>query len=406
MRKSVEIKKEIKNKKMEIEKITNEGDFATAAALADDLNKMLDELKAAETVEKSEEPNNTADEEEQEPDSDTATNSASFVPLNHSRKNLSKLRNRAFNKLVFKNVLDEPLTDAERRAYFNDGEDSGGDTTDPVGQRGNVPAKGGYLIPTEQLNILREYRKGRVALKDFCHIMTVNSRSGNMPTIAEEKNLLLNFDELNQIQESDLDFGQLKYEVNSYGDIIKISNELIQDANFNMLEIIGNRLALKTVNTENAEILKILDSLSGETATGYKDFMKALNVSLDPVYYSDARIFTNQDGLQIMSTWEDNQKRPLLVPDVAAPDTYRFRGKEIVVLPNSQLATDETSNKVPFYIGKLFDFVMFCERVGVEIAVSTEYAFGSYATALRCVTRFGVVKDDSDAMVKLEVVKS
>ena len=96
MRKSVEIKKEIKNKKMEIEKITNEGDFATAAALADDLNKMLDELKAAETVEKSEEPNNTADdEEEQEPDSDTATNSASFVPLNHSRKNLSKLRNRA-----------------------------------------------------------------------------------------------------------------------------------------------------------------------------------------------------------------------------------------------------------------------------------------------------------------------
>ena len=67
MRKSVEIKKEIKNKKAEIEKVTNEGDFETAAALADDLNKMLSELKAAETVEKSEEPElaNDADEEEE-----------------------------------------------------------------------------------------------------------------------------------------------------------------------------------------------------------------------------------------------------------------------------------------------------------------------------------------------------
>ena len=75
----------------EIEKITNEGDFATAAALADDLNKMLDELKAAETVEKSEEPNNTADEEEEQ-DSDTAVNRSSFFPLNSGKTNLSKLK--------------------------------------------------------------------------------------------------------------------------------------------------------------------------------------------------------------------------------------------------------------------------------------------------------------------------
>ena len=132
MRKSVEIKKAIKNKKAEIEKFTNEGNFETAAALADDLNKMLDELKAAEAVEKSEEPepeNDAADdEEEDDKDSDT-TNRAAFVPINRvSKSKKAKLRNRAFNKLV----LGKKLTNEERRAYFNEGEETPTATT-PTG---------------------------------------------------------------------------------------------------------------------------------------------------------------------------------------------------------------------------------------------------------------------------------
>ena len=62
----------------------------------------------------------------------------------------------------------------------------------------------------------------------------------------------------------------------------------------------------------------------------------------------------------------------------------------------------------PFYynIGNMADYVMFFERQGVEIAVSTEYFFGKYGTALRCVVRFGVAADDTDALKAYKVALS
>lgn len=99
-----------------------------------------------------------------------------------------------------------------------------------------------------------------------------------------------------------------------------------------------------------------------------------------------------------MSELEDGQKRPLLVPDVATPDTYRFRGKEVVVLPNATLASNTTKKTIPFYIGSMADYAAFFQRLGVEVAVSTEAGFVRYATLLRAVERFGVVADDTDAL--------
>ena len=212
---------------------------------------------------------------------------------------------------------------------------------------------------------------------------------------------LVAFEVLNSIQQSDFDFGQLKYEIKDYGDIIPVSNQLLDDANVNITAIIGQRFARKAVNTENDEILKLLKKLTAVDVTDAKGFMKILNVTLDPAYYANTRILTNQDGFQWLSELEDAQKRPLLVPDVAAPDTYRFRGKEIIVASNGTLPT--AAKKVPFYIGSFADYVAFFERVGIEIAVSQDFLFDKYATALRCVERFGVVADDKDA-VKLAQV--
>ena len=243
---------------------------------------------------------------------------------------------------------------------------------------------------------LREYRKAYTSLKTLAHVQTANSTSGSMPTLGDEAGLLTNFEEITTIKQSDFDFGQLKYEIKDYGDIIPVSNQLLQDADISIVSIIGQRFVRKSINTENKEILDTLGSLEPKALTDYKSLMKALNVDLDPAYYAGARIVTNQDGFQWMSELEDSQKRPLLVPDVAAQDTYRFRGKEIFVLSNNTMAT--TSNKIPFYIGSIGDYVAFFQRLGVEIAVSQDFLFDKYATALRCVERFGVVADDKDAV--------
>lgn len=378
MLKSDEIRKEITAKVAETEKYRNEGKIAEAKNAAQEILKLKDELDVQLTLEK------TEDEEF----------FASAKPVNKNAGELDNaaLCNRAFNKLVFRRGR---LTDEERRAYFN--------VTGSPGQPGQIESidtKGGYLVPEEQLTQLREFRKAYTSLKSYCHVVQANSTRGKWPTLGEESGLLVNFSELTDIQESDFEFGQAGYEIADYGDIIPVSNQLIADANVNILSIIGQRLARKTVNTENALILSKLNALTATPISDFKGLNKALLRDLDPVYFSNAKIYTNQDGFLWLSNLVDGQQRPLLQPDVTAPDIYRYKGKPVVVVPNSTLpnTTASGTTTTPLFVGNLADYLLFFERQGVEIAVSTEYLFAKYGTALRCVVRFGVALDDTDAI--------
>lgn len=400
MKKSDELRKTVEELQNRIEGLQQDGKVAEARELVPELNNAVELFKASKEVE--------------------ATDFTSFrvgAQPTSSAESTKRVRNRAFNKLLF----NKRLTEDEQRAYFrNDGDDPGtGGGSDPAedpvvitGQMEGTDSKGGYLVPVEQLGILREYRKAYTALRDFTHVVQAKSNSGKWPTLGEESGTLTNFTELTQIQESDFEFGQASYEIADYGDIIPVSNQLIADANVSIMSIVGQRLARKAVNTENAAILGLLSTnlTNPATVSSYKALMKALNVDLDPIYYANAKVFTNQDGFNWMATLEDGQNRPLLVPDVTAPDTYRFRGKQVVVLPNSCLASSTASGATPayapIYVGNMADYVMFFERQGVEIAVSREYLFGKNATALRCVVRFGVAADDTDALKAYKVALS
>ena len=381
MKKSDELKLEIKGKRLELENLQKEKKFAEAKNIAKELNEMVDELEAVLAQERSDFENFLQHSE----------------PLNkRTGDDKATLRNRAFNKLVLNRGR---LTDEEKQAYLNVSNEEG--QPGRPGQIESISEYGGYLVPEEQLTQIREYRKAYAQLKSYCHVVHANSTTGKYPTLGEESGLLLNFDEMTDIKESDFEFGQANYKIADYGDIIPVSNQLIADANVNILSIIGQRLARKAVNTENSLILSKLNELTATTMSDLKGLDKALIKQLDPVYWSNARIYTNQDGFLWLSGLVDANQRPLLQPDVTAPDTYRYKGKPIVVLPNSTLPNGTKS--IPFFVGNLADYLMFFERQGVEIAVSKEYLFAKYATALRCVVRFGVAVDDADAVVALKV---
>ena len=368
MKKSDELKKTINELKAQIEDLQQKEQFKDAAKLADELTDTIDNYKTELAKEQAEL-------------TDIVTG-ASAINKHYSVDD-SAMRRRIFNKRLFGRRLND-----EEKAFEN--------AAGTPGQVGATPEKGGYLVPEEQIAQLREYRKAYTELKTLCHVQTANSTTGKMPTLGDESGTLTAFEELNAIKQSDFDFGQLTYTIKDYGDIIPVSNQLIADVDVDIMSIIGQRFARKAVNTENTEILKLLSGLSATTITGYKNLIKALNVDLDPAYYANTKILTNQDGFEWLSELEDGQSRPLLVPDVAAPDTYRFRGKQIVVVSNNTMAT--ASKKIPFYVGSIADYVAFFQRLGVEVAVSDQFLFDKYATALRCVERFGVVADDKDAV--------
>ena len=368
MKKSVELKQTVDVLRKEVNDLQAQEQMDAAAAKAKELTDAVHEYQTAKALEDAELTN--------------FMRGGAQPATSVDKVEAARMRNRIFNKLV----LGRPLNDAEREFQNAAG---------TPGQVEATPGKGGYLVPDEQMAGIREYRKAYTALKDYCHVQTANSTSGKMPTLGDESGTLTKFEELNSIKQSDFDFGQLTYTISDYGDIIPVSNQLLADADVDLMSIVGQRFARKAVNSENAEILALLGKLTTGTITDYKSLMKAINVDLDPAYYANTRIVTNQDGFEWLSELSDAQSRPLLLPDVAAADTYRFRGKEIMVLSNNTMAT--ATKKIPFYIGSIADYVAFFERAGVEVAVSADFLFDKYATALRVVERFGVNADDKDA---------
>lgn len=384
MKKSDEIKKTVNELSAKVEAAQQAENYAEAGKLADELTAAVNSYKAAKAME----------------DAEIDAFKATAAPVSAAPVTMdAKMQNRIFNKLVFGRALDDSEREiyAANRAAFN--------APGTPGQVEATPAKGGYLVPTEQLNILWEFRRAYSQLRDYCNVFAVTKPTGKMPSMGATTSMLVAFDEINAIHETDFNFGQITYEIASYGDIVPVSNELIADADFSIMSIVGQRLAREGVNKENSLILTaIATELSTPTTiTTYKQLLKAMNVTLDRAFYANTRIFTNQDGFQWMAELQDAQNRPLLVPDVAAPDTYRLRGKEIVVIPNGVMpsTTDSGHDYAPIYVGSMSDFVAFFERQGVEIATSTEYLFGKNATALRAVQRFGVSILDDAALVAL-----
>ena len=392
MNQTDDLKQQIKAKRAEVEKLQQEMNLDLAAKAADELNDMVAKYKVAAALE----------------EADFKSLIAHARPLEATAPvDSATLCNRAFNKLVFRRGN---LTDEERAAYFN--------VTGSPGQPGQIESidtKGGYLVPQEQMKTLQEFRKDFVALKDHVNVVSTNTTSGRWATYTQQALKFQNFAEMTDIAESDVSFSEATYTIADRGLIIPISNQLIADADVDIISFIGRQLAEGAVHTENEEILKPLNTLiTGDTAEGiaaattmtsYKGLNTALWKTLDGVYYNSAAIVTNQDGFLWLSNLDDAQNRPLFVPDVIEPSRYRYRGKEIIVmpnltLPNSQSGSDEYA---PFFIGDMRSYITLFERQGMELSTSTELYYRKNGTALRAVIRFGVVVTDPNAMVALKV---
>ena len=106
-----------------------------------------------------------------------------------------------------------------------------------------------------------------------------------------------------------------------------------------------------------------------------------------------------------MANLDDGQNRPLFQPDVTEPNKYRFRGKEVVVIPNTTLPNTTSGNDTfaPIFVGDMKSYLTFFERKGMELTTSREYLWRKYALALMGIIRFGVVVTDPNSMVALKV---
>lgn len=372
MRKSVEMKKQLDALKNEIKTLQAAGKVNEAHGKLDELNTMKNAVTVQEAIEQEEMENFAGN------------------PLEHTvTVDNSVMKNRVFNK----QILNMPLTEDEKKYATN--------AVGTPGQAGGIKSKGGYLLPEEQFNRLIEYRRGLIALKDLCEVIPVTRRSGSIPTTVEDDSELINFDELNDISKKDINFAQISYNVGTYGEIIPVANELLEDIDIDLISVIGRRFVRKGINTENSKIIALLQTLTHKAGDSYDDIKTALNVSLDPAISATAVIITNQNGFDYLDQVKLDNGLPLLQPVLTDPTKKQLSGRIIHVVKNERLS--DVSGAHPFFVGDMAEFCKFFDREQVTVDLSTDAGFNMNAAMLRAIERFDVQKADVKAMVYLQI---
>lgn len=384
MLKSVEIMNKISSLKEDIAKLRDDGKIEDAYGKLDELKELNKELEIANELEK----------EEKE----------KVITEGKKMSNNKKIdSNVVFNKLV----LGKPVNEEEMKAYQN----SLSIRNEPgkPGQIEHDGERGGYLVPEESESKLYEFRDEEIALKDYCNVIKVNTMSGKFPVVTKQNGRLIKFEELTEIQQSQILFAQQKWQVEDYGDIIPVSNTLLQDTSINLINFIGKQFAQKSINTENDEIIaKMKEITNGKKVdgkAGVADVKTVLNTKLNPAVKKRATIFTNTWGFNYLDNLVDSTGRPLLSDSIREEGYKLLNGKKIVVLDEETMpnAGSKQTPKYPFYIGDLSEAINFYDRMGVEVAVSKEAGFTKNATFLRAVERFDVHVFNPDALVYLEL---
>lgn len=273
-----------------------------------------------------------------------------------------------------------------------------------------VGEDGGYTVPEDVSTKVEHYKDVDYALEADIDVVTVSTNKGSRTFQKKtEVNTFVDIDEngaiTNEIEAPK--FERLSYVIQDRAGFMPVSNDLVNDSDANILAIVAEWIAKADVRTTNAKILAKVAEKTQIDLVNMDGIKKALNVTLGQAYKHGAKIYTNDDGLNYLDTLKDENGRPLLNPDPTAPAKLQLRcGTTVLpvkVLPNKVWAT--TTNKAPFVIGNLFDYVRKYKRQGLQIKgsdVATIGSFNAFAqnmTVLRAIVRDDYGVKDADSIV-------
>lgn len=364
MKKSTELYKAMDAVKAEMEALRNEGKIEEAHAKIAEIKNLQKEIAIQEELEKEE-----------------IENFGGGQIMNQTHEKANELV--AFNKAV----LGKHLTEAENSLVES------------------IDTDGGYLVPREQKTQIEELKRALIPLKSYCNVIPVGTMAGSMPLEVEADDKLTDFEEMAEINQSSIKFGQVTWKLKNKGDIIPISNLLLQDEKANLVNYVGRRFAKKAVRTENADIIAELAKAEKVTGTDHTTIETVLNVTLDPAIAAGSIIITDQDGFDYLDKLVDGQGRKLLSDDLKDATIKRYKGKQVLVMPNGAI---EKTGKLVFFVGDLSEYLAFFDRQVYEMATSKEAGFTRNTTLMRVIERYDVKTIDAKAMraVELTVAES
>lgn len=262
--------------------------------------------------------------------------------------------------------------------------------TKEVRADGLKSAEGEAIIPVE-LMTPKEAKQDKTDLTSLVNIVNVKNASGKWAVVKLTDQTMNTVEELEENPElAKPTFTKVNYEIKTRRGHLPVSQELIDDADYDVMGLVAKQAKNQERITKNKEIAKILKTATAKSAAGLDGLKDILNVELKPYY--DATIVCTQSMFAALDKIKDKDGRYMLQTDITSPTGYKFAGRVIDVYPDDIIG--DAKGEMKAFIGDVGEFATLFDRAQTTVKWQDDKIYGQY---LGTANRFDVKKVDEAA---------
>ena len=199
-------------------------------------------------------------------------------------------------------------------------------------REGFTSVEGGALIP-EELLAPKKVLEEALDLSKFVNVASVNSGSGKYPIIKKSNSKMIAVAELAANPElAKPNISEVAYDIETYRGYIPVSQEVIDDADYDVVAMIADEITNQELNTKNAAIAASLKTATPKAANGLDGLKAVFNVDLKRVYSDAAKAILSSSLFNELDTTKDGNGRYMLQDDITVESGKKLFGKEVVVM--------------------------------------------------------------------------
>ncbi|MNW36748.1 Phage capsid family protein [compost metagenome] len=328
---------------------------------------------------------NQAEIDEAEKDKDSLQNEIEALETELEQSNNKKPANRS-NKKGDAKMDNEQLK--ELRSAINTYVRSKGAEVRAVD--GFKLVDGGALVPEELLTPEKAV-EDRVDLLQYVKDVPARRSSGKYPIIKKSGTKMNTVAELEANPElAKPTISEITYSIETYRGYIPVSQEVIDDADYDIVGLIDEEISDQELNTRNFAIASVLKTAPAKTVVELDDIITLLNTGFKTAY--QVKLYVSQSLFNALDLLKDKNGRYLLQDDVTVPSGKRLKGKEIVVLDDDMIGA--AAGDLLGFVGDAKAFCKFFNRKQVSVKWVDNNVYGQLLAAF---VRFDVVAGDTEA---------
>jgi HK97 family phage major capsid protein len=250
--------------------------------------------------------------------------------------------------------------------------------------------EGGPLIP-EELLAPKKALEDVIDLSKYVREVKVNSASGKYPVIKKSGGRMVTVEELEKNPKlANPTITEVKYDISTYRGYIPMSQESIDDADYDVVGLISDEIQDQELNTKNVAIATVFKSAPAKAIEGLDGLITLLNTGFKQVY--NVKAFVSSSLYNELDLLKDKEGRYLLQDDITVASGKRIKGREVVVLDDDIIGT-AVGNLVAF-IGDAKEFAAFFDRKQASVKWVDNNIYGQLLAGF---VRFDTKAVDTDA---------